>query len=180
MRFRSDANPTLLDCRDMDDAEFERFLDDLQSSCERVAAATMAVPAEAWNEVMHTGDGAWSRRQLLSHMAANDLRQLVRIRIGAGIALPGDDLEHAAELETHDWNRARVSERERNDVVTLLAEMRQNRASLIALLRSLTPQQRERMMPFRGVPTPLAEMLPTLMGHLETHAEELTAAFKRP
>lgn len=108
-------------------------------------------------------------------MAANDLRQLVRIRIGAGIPLPGDALEHAAELETHDWNRARVSEREDQEIDALLSEMRRNRASLIALLRSLTPAQRDRMMPFRGVPTPLAGMIPVLIGHLDGHAQELAA-----
>ncbi len=160
----------------MDDLTFGTFAEQLAASRERVAGLVRQVPSGAWDEVIHTGDGAWTRRQLLSHMAANDLRQLVRIRIGAGIPLPGDDLEHAAELEVHDWNRARVAEREGAAVDDLLAEMRANRDVLIALLRSLSAEQRARMMPFRGEPTPLGEMLPILMGHLENHARELAEA----
>ena len=54
-------------------------------------------------------------------MAANDLRQLVRNGIGAGIAEPGDEAEHPAELEPHEWNGARVAEREGRTVAELLA-----------------------------------------------------------
>ncbi len=173
---RSGENRALVDSTVMDSATLERFMYDLEASQGRVVTCIQRVPPDAWDDVIHTGDGAWTRGQLLSHMAANDLRQLVRIRIGAGIPEPGDDLEHAAELEVHDWNRARVAEREGSDVETLVAEMQRNRAALIALLRSLTPGQRGRMMPFRGEPTPLAEMLPVLMGHLESHARELAEA----
>src|SRR5512135_2897904 len=119
----------------MDDTQFAPMLQSLSDGLARVEALARQVPPDRWAEVIHTGDGAWCRRQLLAHMAANDLRQLVRLRIGAGIPLPGDALEHAAELETHDWNRARVSEREGEEIDALLREMRQNRASLIALLR---------------------------------------------
>jgi hypothetical protein len=159
----------------MDDSVFERLVQDLADAAERVELKVSRVDAAGWDQVIHTGDGAWTRRQLLAHMAANDLRQLVRIRIGAGIPEPGDDLEHAAELETHDWNRARVAERSGLDVDELLGEMRRNRQALLALLRALTPAQRARPMPFRGVPTPLEEMVPILIGHLDTHAAELLA-----
>ncbi|MBI5949708.1 MAG: DinB family protein [Chloroflexi bacterium] len=159
----------------IDDATFERLLASLAEAVGPVEAAVRAVPRDRWEEVIHTGDGAWTRRQLLAHMAANDLRQLIRIRIGAGVPEPGDDLAHAAELEVHDWNRGRVAERAGNDVETLVAEMRANRAALIALLRSLTAAQRARPMPFRGEPTPLAEMVPVLIGHLDGHARELVA-----
>ena len=155
--------------------EFESMLQDLSDAITRVEGLVREVDPAGWHEVIHTGDGAWSRRQLLAHMAANDLRQLVRIRIGAGIPEPGDDLEHAAELEVHDWNRARVNERAGVEVEELLTEMRQNRATLVALLRNLTPEQRERPMPFRGQPTPLADMIPVLIGHLDSHSRELLA-----
>ncbi|MEO8539414.1 MAG: DinB family protein [bacterium] len=158
----------------MEDAEFESLIRSLKQSSDDVAEAIGRVPLGRWSEVIHTGDGAWTRRQLLSHMAANDLRQLVRIRIGAGIPEPGDDLAHAAELETHDWNRARVMERTGNPIDSLVAEMHQNRVALVQLLRSLDRAQRSRMMPFRGEPTPLEQMVPILLGHLESHAAELT------
>lgn len=157
----------------MDEALRDELIDSLLAALERVEGAVRSVARERWDDVIHSGDGPWTRREVLAHMAANDLRQLVRIRIGAGIPEPGDDLEHAAELETHDWNRARVAERVGLDVPELLAEMRENRGRLVALLRGLSPDRLDRAMPFRGVPTPLAEMVPVLIGHLDGHAREL-------
>lgn len=157
----------------MDHGTFDSLLHSLSEAAPRVEARARMVPAGRWDDVIQTGDGAWTRRQLLAHMAANDLRQLVRIRIGAGIPDPGDAAAHAAELETHAWNQARVDERHDAEVDALLAEMRANRALLATLLRSLTPGQRDRPMPFRGQPTPLADMVSTLIGHLDQHAEEL-------
>jgi DinB superfamily len=160
----------------MDDATLGPLLDALTDAERRVEAAVRRVPDDRWDDVIHTGDGAWTRRQLLAHIAANDLRQLVRVRIGAGIPDPGDDLAHAAELEVHDWNRARVGERAGRGTEELVAEMRANRAALIALLRRLSPEQRDRPMPFRGAPTPLATMVTALIGHLDGHAAELWSA----
>jgi hypothetical protein len=157
----------------MDDRTFKEIVVTLQAALTRVDGAVRRVPAERWDEVIHTGDGPWTRRELLAHMVSNDLRQLVRIRIGAGIAEPGDDAAHAAELDTHAWNRGRVAERSTRSVAELLREMRANRRLLLALLRSLTPAQRDRPMPFRGAPTPLAEMVPVLIGHLDQHTREL-------
>jgi len=160
----------------MDDHAFSLLLASLDVAAPRVEAAVRRVPADRWDEVIHTGDGAWTRHQLLAHMAANDLRQLVRIRIGSGIPEPGDDLAHAADLEVHDWNRARVAERAGREIDDLITEMHANREALIALLRSLTPAQRARPIPFRGRPTPLADTVPILIGHLDQHASELAVA----
>ena len=156
----------------MTDELTEGLLVSLADAAIRVEAAVRVVPGDRWDEVIHTGDGAWTRRQLLGHMAANDLRQLVRVRIGAGIPQAGDDLAHAAELEVHDWNRARVAERAGLETDQLVDEIRENRSALIALLRGLTPEQRARPMPFRGEPTPLDQMVPVLIGHLDEHASD--------
>ncbi|MGD9932134.1 MAG: DinB family protein [Dehalococcoidia bacterium] len=158
----------------MTDEDLDTIVATLVQSGDRVRARSMAVPATRWDEIVHTGDGPWTRRQLLAHMAANDLRQLVRIRLGAGIAEPGDAEAHELELDTHTWNAARVAERSRLAVPDLLAEMDRNRSALVALIGGLTQEQRSRLMPFRGVPTPLSEMVTGLTGHLESHAEELT------
>jgi hypothetical protein len=95
--------------------------------------------------------------------------------VGAGIAEPGDDVRLAEEQEVHDWNRARVAERADLEMEQLLAEMRANRDALIGLLRSLTPEQRDRPIPFRGEPRQLQDVVPILIGHLEGHAAELVA-----
>src|SRR5262249_34648009 len=95
----------------MDDATFAGVIAALNESGERVEGGVASVPEERWDDVIHSGDGAWSRRQLLAHIAANDLRQLVRVRIGAGIAEPGDEAEHTAELNVQVWNQAQVDRR---------------------------------------------------------------------
>lgn len=164
----------------MNDDVFNGILASLAEAVARVEAAIRDVPGDRWEQVVHTGDGAWTRRQLLAHMAANDLRQLIRVRIGAGIREPGDSLAHADELEVHNWNRRRVVERAGREIEDLITEMRSNRQALIALLRSLTPAQRARPMPFRGQPTPLGEMVPALIGHLDQHAHELAAPSDLP
>src|SRR4051812_29447461 len=139
----------------MDDAEFAGLVQSLHEAAARVETLARSVPAARWDEIIHSGDGPWTRRQLLAHVAANDLRQLVRVRIGAGIAKSTDAAAHAAELVTHVWNQQRVDERKDRGVEELLAEMRRNRQALIDLLIRLTPAQRSQLMPFRGEPTPL-------------------------
>jgi hypothetical protein len=158
----------------MTPAKLESALTTLAEAAERAEAAIRRVPADRWQEVIHTGDGAWSRHQLLCHLAANDIRQLVRVRIGVGIPNPGDFEEHEVELGDN-WNGLRVKERAGHDVETLIAEMRANRGALIDLLRSLTPEQRERPIPYRGVPTPIHDAVPTLVGHFDMHLGELFA-----
>lgn len=157
----------------MDDETFEGLLAMLTAALTRVEETVRRVPPERWDDPVHTGDGGWTRREILAHVAANDLRQLVRVRVGAGIPQPGDDTALAAEQRLHEWNRDRVNERRDRDIDDLIAEMRANRRELIDMLRGLSPEQRERAIPYRGRPTPLAEMVPALVDHLDLHAREL-------
>jgi len=160
---------------EMDSDDFEHLGATLLEAGRCIDDMSRRIPPGRWDDVVHTGDGPWTRRQLLAHMAANDLRQLIRIRLGAGVPEPGDEAAHEAELDVHAWNAERVAERAGRGADVLLAEMHRNRQSLISLLDSLTPQQLDQPMPFRGVPTPLAEMIPTLIGHLDVHASELVS-----
>jgi hypothetical protein len=157
----------------MDNEAFERLITMLTEALARVEQRALSVPADRWEDSIHSGDGYWTRRQILAHVAANDLRQLVRVRVGAGIELADDHEALAAEQRLPEWNQARVDERADHGVTALIEEMRANRTALITLLRGLTPEQRDRPMPFRGQPTPLAEMVPTLVGHLDAHAREI-------
>ena len=68
----------------MEDDAFAPLLSMLEGALDRVERAVRSVPADRWDDTVHTGDGGWTRRQLLAHVAANDLRQLVRVRMGAG------------------------------------------------------------------------------------------------
>jgi hypothetical protein len=157
----------------MDDKTLEGLVARLEDALGRVEAAARAVPAERWGDVIHTDYAAWTRRQLLAHMASNDLRQLVRVRMGAAVAMPEDAAELEAEQRVHEWNQTQVDRRHDEDIERLLDEMRANRSSLVGLLRGLTPDQRDRPMPYRGTLTPLPDMVDTIIRHLDLHAGEL-------
>lgn len=159
----------------MERAAFEDLLTSLNEARDRVEAAVAQVPADRWDERIHTGDGFWTRHQVLAHMAANDLRQLVRIRVGAGIPLPSDQGDYEAQSEVDTWNHAQADARAGRSIEDLLLEMRLNRDRLIALLIGLTAEQRQRNMPFRGEPTPLEAMIPVVIAHLDGHAAELVS-----
>jgi len=159
----------------MNDQQFHHLIARLHEAQARVETVIRTVPAERWDDLVHSSDGAWRRRDLLAHMAGNDRRQLIRVRVGAGIPHDDDGAALAEEQQVHEWNQARVEERRGRTIHSLIAEMRHNRAELVALLTSLTTEQRDRPMPFRGTPTPLSEMIPTLIDHLDGHAQEIAA-----
>jgi hypothetical protein len=87
--------------------------------------------------------------------------------------MPEDADELEAEQRVHEWNQTQVDRRQGEDIERLLDEMRANRSSLVGLLRGLTPDQRDRPMPYRGTPTPLPEMVDTIIRHFDLHAGEL-------
>jgi undecaprenyl-diphosphatase len=172
-RYRAEAGAHSGSRPPMDDSTFDRLISNLEQAVLRVEAIARDVPPERWDDVIHTDEAAWTRRQLLAHMAANDLRQLVRVRVGAGVELPGDPEALTAEQRLHEWNQAQVDLRRERGIGELLDEMRANRTVLIGLLRGLSREQRARPMPFRGTPTPLDVMVETLIAHLDAHAGEL-------
>lgn len=45
----------------MNDDDFNRILQSLEEAALRVEAAIRRVPNGRWEEVIHTGDGAWTR-----------------------------------------------------------------------------------------------------------------------
>jgi hypothetical protein len=156
-------------------ATLESMISQLEAALSRVEGIARAVPAGRWDDVIHTDEAAWTRRQLLAHMAANDLRQLVRVRVGAGVEEPKDAAELEAEQQVHEWNQTQVDFRADRAIERLIYEMHANRIALVVLLRRLTPEQRARPMPYRGTPTPLALMIETLIRHLDGHASEVAA-----
>lgn len=157
----------------MDDREYAALLDDLRGAVASLAEQLRAVPAGRWDDTVFAGENGWTRRQLLAHMASNDLRQITRVRIGAGIGNHTDEAMLAAQLEPDGWNQQQVEQRRGRSVEELLAELQTHRNALIALLESLTAEQRAREMPFRGGKAELSTMLPAVSGHLSEHAREI-------
>lgn len=157
----------------MTDAEFDQLLADLRDAPARIEAQLAAVPADGWDDVVHEGEGGFTRRQILAHVASNDQRQMTRVRVGSGIGGPADEADLAAQADLDVWNREQVEARAGRMPAELIAEMHARRREFLALLESLSPEQRSRPIPFRGRTGPLTELAALIVEHGAGHAREI-------
>jgi hypothetical protein len=160
----------------MDEKQLEQCLAMLATTPDWIAEQAARVPADGWDEVIHGAEGGWNRRQMLAHIVTIDRRHANRIRLSAG--LPNDTgVSNQSELPPiNDWNQQQVDARAGRSIDELLAEMRQNRADLIALVRSLAPEHRERVTIDRAnlPPAPFYEWLGLPHDHAVAHMREVT------
>jgi hypothetical protein len=150
---------------------FEQGLVELESIPETVENQTRGLSPERWEERVFEGENGWNRRQLLAHIATINLRHLVRVRAAVG---QGDVADARSLPPIDEWNTEQVGARGARGVDDLLAELRANRRDLVALLRSLTPQQREQFRFPRGDRSlTMAEWIPFVLEHDRTHLAEI-------
>lgn len=158
----------------MDEQTFEERMAQLAAMPHRIEELACSLPTERWQTPAHAGEDAWTRRQLLAHIACNDLRQLTRIRIGAGIPQPGDYEDFYAQSVVEEWNQSQVQQRSGASVDALLDEMHGNRRSLVALLRSLASEQRQRTrINRRGQLSDLSGWFDLMFDHDNSHLREI-------
>ena len=160
----------------MDQQEFERCLVEISGTPARIEAQARLLPADAWETVIHGGEGGWNRRQMLAHIVTIDKRHAMRVRISAGLPDPSGVTDQSALPPINDWNERQVDARAGSSVADLLAEMRRNRNDLITLFRTLTPEQRDRIHINRAglPPLPFAEwLLPVVHQHAIDHMREV-------
>jgi len=150
---------------------FEQQVADMEAMPDTIAKEVQGVPADRWRERVFQGEGGWNRRQLLAHLASINLRQAQRIRVAAGLpAAPTSNT--AANID--DWNAVEVQSRDGRGVDELLVELRSTRRDLVAVLRSLTPEQRAAIRLPRGDRTlTFDEWLPTVAQHDRTHLADI-------
>jgi len=159
----------------MNEREPDQCLAMLGTTPDWIEEQARRVPADGWEVKIHGGEGGWNRRQMLAHIVTIDKRHANRVRLSAG--LPNDTgVTNQAELPAiNNWNQQQVDERTGRSIEELLAEYRQNRADFIALVRSLTPEQRERVSIERAgpPPTPFYDWLPRVHEHAVSHMQEV-------
>jgi hypothetical protein len=126
---------------------------------------------------VHGGENGWNRRQMLAHIVTIDKRHGMRVQISAGLPNESGVTDQSHLPAVNDWNQQQVDARAGRSIDELLAEMRRNRGDFIALVRSLTPEQRERVSIDRAglSPTPFAEWLPHVHEHAVSHMREIIA-----
>ncbi|MGI8552671.1 MAG: DinB family protein [Dehalococcoidia bacterium] len=156
-----------------DNSEFERLLGELAAMPDRIEEQVRTVPASDWERTAHPDDG-WNRHQLLAHIASNDLRQFTRLRLGAGMPAPGDEQELEAMADTDAWNGREVLRRQGSSVADLLQEMHRHRNHLVAMLRTLSPEQHARIRIMRRDQSlALLEWFALILEHDRSHVREI-------
>ncbi len=94
-----------------------------------------SVAENTWEE--ESGDPGWTYRDLLAHLASNDLRMQTRLRDVLG---EGDEAEMEALKDIHGWNRSAIDERRGRSVRELVEELAANRRDTLRVLSRLRPE----------------------------------------
>jgi len=135
--------------------------------------AVYSVADAAWDEPCPHCPG-WTYRDVLAHVAANDLRAHLRLRVLLG-ELPPEALRPLEDV--HAWNQEQVEARRRRQIWELVDELAHNRHQTLLLLSRLTREhlQAPVLLP-RGRSMPVLEYLHVLASHEAEHAGHLVPA----
>jgi uncharacterized damage-inducible protein DinB len=160
----------------MNDQELEQCLAMLATTPDWIEDQASRVPADGWEVRIHDAEGGWNRKQMLAHIATIDKRHANRMRLSAGLSNDTGVATQAQLPGINDWNQTQVDERANASVDELLTEYRRNRADLIAFVRTLTPEQRTRIVIERAGQPPQAfdDWLPHVHEHAVSHMQEVT------
>lgn len=153
--------------------EIEAAFGTLSRGRDSLLRAVYSVADDAWDEPA-TDHPDWTNKDVLAHVAANDLRPHARFRVLLG---EGDQAEVDAVNRTDEWNEARVDERRDRNVRQLIDELLANRDQTMALLARMKPEhlsQTLSLSPDRTVT--LANYLPMFREHEAMHAGQLVPA----
>jgi DinB superfamily len=124
---------------------------------------------------IHQGEGGWTAREVLAHLAArqpiND--RLLQLAAGDGMPLSGN-------LNADEWNQTLVDERLDKTKDTLLAEFQAVQASLIARVEAMPDHMLAKPVPLPQGEMPLGDVLGLAGGmHAGGHAQEVEQALVR-
>lgn len=136
----------------------------------RVEATFGTLTDEQLGTTVHEGDGGWTARQVLAHMAGRAQGHQLVLSMATGGASPD-----YSGIKVNDWNQQRVDERAGRSRDELLQEFRQIHEALIENLRELPDGAFERMVPSpRGGEIALGDMIAGSGGrHNVNHTAEV-------
>ncbi len=131
-----------------------------------------SVADEAWDE--ESSDPGWTHKDILAHVAANDLRPQGRLRAVLG---EGDEAELEALNQTDDWNQRQVEMRRGRSLRELVDELAANRYQTLQLLSRLQPEHLSATVTLAdGSTPPLVEYLDGIGRHESMHGGQLVPA----
>jgi len=143
----------------------------LQRHREGLLRAVYSVADDAWDEP--SASSGWTYRDILAHVAANDLRAHTRLRAVLG---QRDEAELAALRDVDAWNARTVEERRGRSVRALVDEMLELRAETLRLLSRFEPEHiSATVIAIRGE-TPVLDYIDRVGVHEAEHASDLVPA----
>jgi uncharacterized protein (TIGR03083 family) len=145
----------------------------IREGIERVEATFGSLTDQQLATTVHDGDGGWTARQILAHMAGRAEGHQMLLSMATGAA-PGG----FGGFDVNQWNQQRVDERADRSRDALLQEFRQVHEALIQNVTELPDGAFETMIPSpRGGEIALGEMLAGSGGrHNVAHTAEVEQA----
>jgi hypothetical protein len=141
---------------------------------EGLLRAIYSVADDAWDE-RAVGEGQqWTNKDVLAHVATNDLRPQARFR---GVMGQWDEDEQKRILQTNEWNEEMVSQARGKSVRETIDTMQANRHDTMVLISRLKPEHITATVRFAdGREVSIQNYVGFLGEHDSMHAGQLVAA----
>jgi uncharacterized protein (TIGR03083 family) len=131
-----------------------------------------SVPDDAWDQP--SPEQGWTRRDVLAHVASNELRVHARLRSAVGRA---DEAELKAINDIDGWNQREVEARRGRSVPDLVDELATHRRETLRLLNAFSSQHLSTPITLAdGGTCNVLEYTEMFTHHVSEHAAQLAAA----
>jgi uncharacterized protein (TIGR03083 family) len=152
--------------------EIEAAIDALHATHRDLLRAVDSVPDEAWDQP--SPDPGWTHRDVLAHIASNELRVHARLRSIFGRA---DEAELKAINDIDGWNQREVESRRDRSVPDLVDELATHRRETLRLLAAFDPERLSAPITLAdGGTCSVLEYTEMFTHHVSEHAAQLAAA----
>jgi hypothetical protein len=135
--------------------------------------AIYSVAGQAWESPAYGGEG-WTHRDILAHVATNDLRPQTRLRSVLG---DHDEAAMAALLRTAEWNEEHIAPLRSKSVHEVIEVMQANRHDTLVLIGRLKPEHLPKTIRLGdGREVLVADYIAVMGEHDSIHAGQLVPA----
>lgn len=143
----------------------------IREGIEHVEQTFGGLTDEQLDAQVHQGDGGWTGRQVLAHLAGRSgTHQMIFQMAGA----PPPDPAASGGFDVNHWNQQIVDERASASKEELLSEFRETHEQLIARVETLPEESLDQPVTTPRGTSSLGEVLVNSGGkHSVTHAEEI-------
>jgi uncharacterized protein (TIGR03083 family) len=152
--------------------EIEAAIDTLHAAHRELLAAVDSVADDAWDEP--SPDAGWTYRDVLAHVASNELRVHARLRSVFGQT---DEAELRAINDIDGWNQREVETRRGRSVPDLVDELATHRRETLRLLAGFRPEHLSTPITMADASTcNVLEYIEMFTHHVSEHAGQLVPA----